>query len=91
MAGAVATRDRAVLHNLEIDEGRAGGYPRLRTDSMKTSSAMILAVVAAVLVVAVVILYGLVARKMYDKDKQLLKRQKTSSTRKETSGNADKP
>jgi hypothetical protein len=86
MAGAVATRDRAVLHNLEIDEGPAGGYPRLRTDSMKTSSAMILAAVAAVLVVAAVVLYSLVAQKMYAKDKQVFRQHKKPATPDETSG-----
>ena len=54
---------------------------------MQTSGALILAGVAAVLVVAAVVLYSLVAQKMYAKDKQVFRRHK-APTREETSGNA---
>jgi hypothetical protein len=39
---------------------------------MQSSGALILALVAAVLVVAAVVLYSLVARKMYAKDKEMV-------------------
>jgi NADH:ubiquinone oxidoreductase subunit 3 (subunit A) len=47
---------------------------QLRTIRVRSSEALVLAVVAAILVVAAVVLYSLVARKMYAKDKQLAKR-----------------
>jgi NADH:ubiquinone oxidoreductase subunit 2 (subunit N) len=46
---------------------------------MRSSEALVLAVVAAILVVAAVVLYSLVARKMYAKDKQLAKRQQKTA------------
>jgi heme exporter protein D len=46
---------------------------------MQSSDALILAVAAAVLVVVAVVLYSLVARKMYAKDKQLAKRQQRTT------------
>jgi len=54
---------------------------------VQTSGALILAAVAAVLVVAAVVLYSLVARKMYDKDRQVFRRHREPAKPKETSGN----
>ena len=54
---------------------------------MRTSSAMILAAVAAILVVAAVVLYSLVAQKMYAKDKQVFRRHKKPATPEGASGN----
>ena len=54
---------------------------------MQRSEALILAVVAAVLVVVAVVLYSLVAQKMYAKDKQLAKRHQKAATPEEPSDN----
>jgi cytochrome c-type biogenesis protein CcmH/NrfG len=54
---------------------------------MRSSEALVLAVVAAILVVAAVVLYSLVAQKMYAKDRQLAKRHQEPAAPEKTSDN----
>ena len=53
---------------------------------MRSWAALLLAGLAAVLVVAAVALYSLVAQKMYAKDKQLFKRHRKPVKGEETAG-----
>ncbi len=54
---------------------------------MRSSEVLILSAVAAILVVAAVVLYGLVAQKMYAKDKELAKQHRKPAAPQETRDN----
>ncbi len=56
---------------------------------MRSSVALVLAVAAAVLAVVAVLIYGLVAQKMYAKDKEVAKRHQESAAREETPENPE--
>ncbi|HXJ92755.1 MAG TPA: hypothetical protein VMT20_07710 [Terriglobia bacterium] len=54
---------------------------------MRSSEALVLAVVAAILVVAAVVLYSLVAQKMYAKDKEVAKHHREPAAHEDTPDN----
>ena len=53
---------------------------------MQRSEALILAIAAAILVVAAVVVYRLVAQKMYAKDRELAKRHQQPGTNEQKPG-----
>jgi len=54
---------------------------------MRTSEAVILAVAAAILAIVAVVIYGLVAQRMYAKDKEVAKHLREPAAREETPDN----